>query len=184
MAKNLTRRPPGLFIGLATVDLTDPVEEIPGRNAKISVGSHHLRRRRSGDQRGSNVRFSGRPQRAGYGRGIASSRQPNTSRPEAKFGGLHDLGRRRKESPPVSSIMVLNCTGERTGGVGQCRGVLIAPGAAESALVAGRVLVVASGWSLHEAVHRRREAGTLCAEFLWCWIVGVERWHGRAPAVY
>src|SRR5580698_6452534 len=36
------RRPKGLFVGLATVDLTYPVDEIPWRNQKISVPGQHL----------------------------------------------------------------------------------------------------------------------------------------------
>lgn len=114
MAKNLTRHPPGLFIGLATVDLTYPVEEIPGRNAKISVGSQHLAAGGPATNAAATFAFLGG--RSALVTAVGSHPLGNLIRRDLKQNSvvLHDLGRRRKESPPVSSIMVLNRTGERT----------------------------------------------------------------------
>ena len=115
MVKNPSRRrPTGLFIGLATVDLTYPVDEIPGRNAKISVVSQHIAA--GGPATNAAVTFAFLGGRSTLVTAVGAHPLGNVIRRDLLQCSvvLHDVGRRRQEPPPVSSIMVLNRTGERT----------------------------------------------------------------------
>ena len=107
-------RPKGLFVGLATVDLTYSVDEIPRRNQKISVLGQHIAAGGPATNAAATFAFLGG--RAALVTAVGSHPLGTIIRTALeKFDvALHDLARRRKEAPPVSSIMVLNGTGERT----------------------------------------------------------------------
>ena len=107
-------RPKGLFVGLATVDLTYTVDAIPRRNQKISVPGQQITA--GGPATNAAVTFAFLGGRAALVTAVGSHPLGTIIRTELeKFDvALHDVARRRKESPPVSSIMVLNGTGERT----------------------------------------------------------------------
>ncbi len=104
----------GLFVGLATVDLTYSVDAIPRRNQKISVPGQHVSA--GGPATNAAVTFAFLGGRAALVTAVGSHPLGAIIRTDLeRFDvALHDLARRRKESPPVSSIMVLNGTGERT----------------------------------------------------------------------
>lgn len=115
MAENPNRRrPKGLFLGLATVDLTYPVEEIPGRNAKISVPSQHIAA--GGPATNAAVTFAFLGGRSALVTAVGAHPLGTVIRHDLDHSSvaLHDVARRRPEGPPVSSIMVLQSTGERT----------------------------------------------------------------------
>ncbi len=114
MAKKPSRHPKALFIGLATVDLTYPVGEIPGRNAKISVVSQHIAA--GGPATNAAMTFAFLGGNSTLVTAVGSHPLGSVIRRDLAQGSvvLHDVGRRRPEPPPVSSIMVLTCTGERT----------------------------------------------------------------------
>ncbi|MGB8888128.1 MAG: PfkB family carbohydrate kinase [Candidatus Korobacteraceae bacterium] len=108
------RRPKGLFLGLATVDITYPVAEIPGRNAKISVASQHLAA--GGPATNAAITFACLGGRSSLVTAVGAHSLGSVIRRDLEASGvaLHDLARRRNVAPPVSSIMVLQSTGERT----------------------------------------------------------------------
>jgi sugar/nucleoside kinase (ribokinase family) len=103
-----------LFVGLATVDLTYTVDAIPRRNQKISVLGQQITA--GGPATNAAVTFAFLGGRAVLVTAAGSHPLGTVIRTDLeKFEvALHDLARRRKEPPPVSSIMVLNRTGERT----------------------------------------------------------------------
>ncbi len=107
-------RPKGLFVGLATVDLSYAVDEIPRRNQKISVPGQHTAA--GGPATNAAVTFAFLGGRATLVTAVGSHPLGTIIRDDLeKFDVvLHDLARRRKEAPPVSSIMVHRETGERT----------------------------------------------------------------------
>ncbi|MGD0929116.1 MAG: PfkB family carbohydrate kinase [Candidatus Korobacteraceae bacterium] len=107
-------RPKGLFVGLATVDLTYTVEKIPRRNQKISIPGQNIAA--GGPSTNAAVTFAFLGGRAALVTAVGSHPLGTIVRADLqKFDvTLRDLARRRKEPPPVSSIMVLNGTGERT----------------------------------------------------------------------
>jgi len=103
-----------LFVGLATVDLTYSVEEIPRRNQKISVPGQHIAA--GGPATNAAVTFAFLGGRAALVTAVGSHLLGTVIRTDLeKFDvALHDIARRRQEPPPVSSIMILNGTGDRT----------------------------------------------------------------------
>lgn len=108
------RRPKGLFVGLATVDLIYTVENIPGRDKKISVPGQQLSA--GGPATNAAVTFAflgGRAQlvTALGAHPVATVIREDLSRHAVR---VHDLARRSRETPPLSSIMVLRGTGQRT----------------------------------------------------------------------
>lgn len=107
-------RPKGLFVGLATVDITYTVDAIPRRNQKISVPGQ--RTAAGGPATNAAVTFAFLGGRAALVTAVGSHPLGAIIRSDLeRFDvALHDLARRSKEAPPMSSIMVLNGTGERT----------------------------------------------------------------------
>jgi sugar/nucleoside kinase (ribokinase family) len=108
------RRPKGLFVGLATVDISYTVDEIPRRNRKISVVGQRLSA--GGPSANAAATFAFLGGRASLVTAIGGHSLSSVIRADAKrFSvALHDLAREQTEAPPVSSIMVLRRTGERT----------------------------------------------------------------------
>lgn len=107
-------RPKGVFVGLATVDILYTVEEIPGRDEKISVPGQQLSA--GGPATNAAVTFAFLGGRAelvtAAGRHPLASIQRNDLREHAVR--LHDLASRSRDVPPVSSIMVHRHSGDRT----------------------------------------------------------------------
>jgi sugar/nucleoside kinase (ribokinase family) len=115
MAENPNGRPPkGLFVGLATVDLTYPVEAIPGRNAKISVGSQYIAAGGPATNAAATFAFLGGRSALVTAVGVHPLGKMIRHDLDDHSVALHDVAPRRAEPPPVSSIMVLRATGERT----------------------------------------------------------------------
>jgi len=107
-------RPRALFVGLATVDVTYPVDEIPRRNQKISVPAQHVSAGGPATNAAATFAFLGG--RASLVTAAGSHLLATIIRRDLESARvqLHDVARRRREIPPVSSIMVLRRTGERT----------------------------------------------------------------------
>jgi len=108
------RRPKGLFVGLATVDLAYVVDRIPPRNAKIAVPSQQVSAGGPSANAAATFAFLG-------GRGAlvtAVGKHPLGTVIRQDLGHfsvtVHDVGRQREEAPPLSSILVLRGSGERT----------------------------------------------------------------------
>ena len=108
------RRLKGLFVGLATVDISYTVDEIPRRNQKISVEGQQLSC--GGPSANAAATFAFLGGRASLVTAVGGHPLSSVIRGDVKrFSiALHDLARGRTEAPPVSSIMVLRRTGDRT----------------------------------------------------------------------
>lgn len=107
-------RPKGLFVGLATVDISHTVDEIPRRDQKISVAAQSISA--GGPSANAAATFAFLGGRAALVTAIGSHPLAAIiSNDLDRFGiTLHDFARRRKDPPPASSIMVLRGSGERT----------------------------------------------------------------------
>jgi sugar/nucleoside kinase (ribokinase family) len=106
--------PSGLFVGLATVDVSYTVDEIPRRNQKISVKAQRVTAGGPATNAAATFAFLG-------GRTTlvtAVGSHPLARAIREDLSGLsiriHDMARERHESPPVSSVMVDRATGDRT----------------------------------------------------------------------
>lgn len=108
------QRPKGLFVGLATVDISYMVDEIPRRNQKISVTGQQLSC--GGPSANAAATFAFLGGRAVLVSAVGAHPLSSIIRDAAERFSikLHDLARERTDAPPVSSIMVLRGTGERT----------------------------------------------------------------------
>jgi len=106
-------RPKGVFVGLATVDTIYTVESIPKRNQKISVPGQQISA--GGPATNAAVSFAflgGRTElvTAVGAHPLAAVIREDLAQHSVR---LHDLASRRREIPPISSIMVVRGTGER-----------------------------------------------------------------------
>lgn len=110
-----TNDPPcGLFVGLATVDVSYTVDQIPRRNQKISVKAQRVSAGGPATNAAATFAFLG-------GRTTlvtAVGTHPLAQAIREDLAGfsirIHDLARDRREPPPVSSVMVDRASGERT----------------------------------------------------------------------
>jgi sugar/nucleoside kinase (ribokinase family) len=114
MSRRSQSRPKGLFVGLATVDLIYAVENIPGRNEKISVPGQQISA--GGPATNAAVTFAFLGGRAELVTAVGTHPVATVIREDSSRHavGLHDVARRSRETPPLSSLMVLRATGERT----------------------------------------------------------------------
>src|SRR5579883_1144516 len=107
-------RPQALFVGLATVDISYTVDAIPRRDQKISVPAQAVTAGGPSANAAATFAFLG----GGAALVTAVGSHPLGAIIRSDLGRfgivLHDLARQRKEPPPVSSILVLRGTGERT----------------------------------------------------------------------
>ncbi len=106
--------PSGLFVGLATVDVSYTVDEIPRRNQKISVKAQLITPGGPATNAASTFAFLGGRTTlvtAVGGHPLASIIRNDLTRASIH---LHDMARGRSEPPPVSSILVHRAGGERT----------------------------------------------------------------------
>src|SRR5689334_16062019 len=111
----MTVRPPrGLFVGLAAVDLIHTVDEVPGRNQKLSVAAQQICA--GGPATNAAVTFSYLGGRSGLVTAVGTHPLAAIVRDdlERHSVALHDIAPRRREALPLSSIMVVRDTGERT----------------------------------------------------------------------
>lgn len=106
--------PQGLFVGLSTVDLTYSVEEIPGPNQKISVAGQLITP--GGPANNAAITFAFLGGRSTLVTSVGKHLLAAVIRDDLqRFSvGFRDLAAGRWEAPPVSSILVLRPTGERT----------------------------------------------------------------------
>jgi len=113
-ASQRQRRHAGLFVGLATVDVSYTVDEIPRRNQKISVPAQAVSA--GGPSANAAATFAFLGGRAKLVTAVGAHPLASVIRADAEHFSivLHDLARGQVEAPPVSSIMVLRRTGERT----------------------------------------------------------------------
>jgi len=108
------RDPRGLFVGMANIDFTYVVNEIPARNTKVVAGSPALSA--GGPAINAAITFAF----LGGGAALISpvGRHSLTSviHEELDSAGvrLHDVTREKQAPPPVSAILVIRGTGERT----------------------------------------------------------------------
>ena len=104
----------GLFVGLATIDLAYAVDEVPRRNQKISVPGQQISA--GGPSANAAATFAFLGGRAALVTAVGSHPLGGLIRGDLDHFSvvLHDVARRRKEPPPVSSILVVRGTGERT----------------------------------------------------------------------
>jgi sugar/nucleoside kinase (ribokinase family) len=108
------RSPTALFVGLAAVDISYTVDEIPRRNQKISVAGQQIGA--GGPSANAAATFAFLGGRARLVTAVGQHPLASVIRDDVKQSGvvLHDLAGARNDPPPVSSIMVLRRTGERT----------------------------------------------------------------------
>jgi sugar/nucleoside kinase (ribokinase family) len=108
------RRPSGLFVGLAAVDVSYMVDEIPRRNQKISVASQMIAPGGPATNAAATFAFLGG--RTTLVTAVGAHPLATVIRDDlAHFSiALHDMAQGRHEPPPISSIMVHRVTGERT----------------------------------------------------------------------
>jgi sugar/nucleoside kinase (ribokinase family) len=108
------RSPKGLFVGLSTVDVSYTVDEIPRRNQKISVPGQQVTA--GGPSANAAATFAFLGGRAELVTAVGAHPLGAIIRDDLEHFSvaLHDIAGGRRETPPVSSIMVLRQTGERT----------------------------------------------------------------------
>jgi sugar/nucleoside kinase (ribokinase family) len=108
------RRPKGLFVGLAAIDISYTVEEIPLRNQKISVTSQIISAGGPATNAAATFAFLGGSPALVTAVGqhpLASVIRDDLKRSSIR---LHDMASGRRVPPPVSSILVHRATGDRT----------------------------------------------------------------------
>lgn len=104
----------GLFVGLATVDISYTVDEIPRRNQKISVPAQLITAGGPATNAASTFAFLGGEATLVTAIGshvLAAVIRDDLARAAVR---VHDMARGRRESPPVSSVMVHRASGDRT----------------------------------------------------------------------
>ncbi len=103
-----------LFVGLATIDLLYVVNEIPGRNAKVSVSGQQLTS--GGPATNAAVAFAALGGTSTLVTAVGQHALAAVIREEMRRFSvvLHDIAANQSAAPPVSSILVLRNTGERT----------------------------------------------------------------------
>ncbi|HUI84551.1 MAG TPA: PfkB family carbohydrate kinase [Candidatus Binatia bacterium] len=106
--------PKGVFVGLATVDLSYVVGKMPRRNEKISVAGQQIAA--GGPSANAAVTFAFLGGNATLVTGVGAHPLASVIREDLERFSvrLHDLAPGREEPPPVSSILVLRHRGERT----------------------------------------------------------------------
>lgn len=129
MPAHAHRRSKGLFVGLATVDLTYPVDGIPRRNQKISVPRQHIAA--GGPATNAAITYGCLGGAATLVTSIGKHPLAAIIRGDLSRSSvaLHDLERGQTEAPPISSILVTRDTGERA--VVSANAAIFCPKAAE-----------------------------------------------------
>ena len=104
----------GLFVGLATVDLVYVVDDLPPRNTKISVPGQHIAA--GGPATNAAVTFAFLGGSSALATAVGQHPLGAVIRQDLdRFCvSVHDVMADRQETPPVSSILVIRGSGERT----------------------------------------------------------------------
>jgi sugar/nucleoside kinase (ribokinase family) len=108
------RHPNGLFVGLATVDISYTVDDVPQRNQKISVPAQLITAGGPATNAAATFAFLGGRTTlvtAVGSHALAAVIRDDLARLSIR---LHDVARGRRESPPVSSVIVHRASGDRT----------------------------------------------------------------------
>jgi len=113
-ARSRNDQPSGLFVGLAAVDVSYTVDEIPGRNQKISVKAQLVTPGGPATNAAATFAFLGG--RTTLVTAVGTHPLASVIRDDLEHTSirLHDMARGCREPPPISSIMVHRATGERT----------------------------------------------------------------------
>jgi sugar/nucleoside kinase (ribokinase family) len=114
MARGTQFRPKGVFVGLATVDILYTVDELPKRDEKISVPGQQISAGGPATNAAATFAFLGGRAELVTAVGshpLAAAISDDLRRHSVR---LHDVAAHRGDVPPVSSILVLRDTGERT----------------------------------------------------------------------
>lgn len=108
------RKPKALFVGLATVDVIYSVQAIPQPDEKISVPGQQISA--GGPAANAAVTFAALGGRAALVTAVGAHSLASAIREDLSTQAvrLHDVARVSRKIPPVSSIMVLRNTGERS----------------------------------------------------------------------
>jgi len=108
------QRRKGLFVGLATVDVAYMVDKIPSTNAKISVPDQQVSA--GGPSTNAAVTFAFLGGRSALVTAVGKHPLGAVIRQDLhRFCvSLHDIAPRGDEAPPVSSILVVRGSGQRT----------------------------------------------------------------------
>jgi sugar/nucleoside kinase (ribokinase family) len=111
---NKRRQSKGLFVGLATLDLVYVVDNIPPRNAKISVPGQHISA--GGPAANAAVTFAFLGGRSALVTAVGKHPLGTVIRRDLDHFSVsvHDIAHNRNEAPPISSILVIRSSGERT----------------------------------------------------------------------
>jgi len=104
----------GLFVGLATVDLVYLVDDLPPRNAKISVPGQHIAA--GGPATNAAVTFAFLGGSSALVTAVGQHPLGEVIRQDLdRFSiSVYDVAADQRETPPVSSILVVGDSGERT----------------------------------------------------------------------
>jgi sugar/nucleoside kinase (ribokinase family) len=113
-ARSSDDRPSGVFVGLAAVDVSYTVDEIPRRNQKISVKGQLITPGGPATNAAATFAFLGG--RTTLVTAVGAHPLAEVIRDDLAQSSirLHDMAYGRREPPPVSSILVHRSTGERT----------------------------------------------------------------------
>ena len=113
-ARSSDDHPSGLFVGLAAVDVSYTVDEIPRRNQKISVRAQLITP--GGPATNASATFAFLGGQTTLVTAVGAHPLAAVIRDDLNHSSihLHDMARGRREPPPISSIMVHRSTGERT----------------------------------------------------------------------
>jgi sugar/nucleoside kinase (ribokinase family) len=111
---NRVRHPSGLFVGLATVDISYTVDEIPRRNQKISVPTQLITAGGPATNAAATFAFLGG--RSTLVSAVGSHALAKIVREDLAHSSirLHDMAGGRREALPISSAMVHRASGDRT----------------------------------------------------------------------
>ena len=110
----VSTNPSALFVGLAAVDISYTVDEVPRRNQKISVAEQMITAGGPATNAAATFAFLGG--KAALASTVGTNALASIIREDlARFRiRLHDQAAGRRDPPPVSSIMVHRATGERS----------------------------------------------------------------------
>lgn len=104
----------GLFVGLSTVDIVYPVDDLPPRNVKISVPSQQIAA--GGPATNAAITFAFLGGTSALVSAVGSHPLSAVIRQDLDHFAvsLHDIAGEQSEAPPISSILVIRASGERT----------------------------------------------------------------------
>ena len=114
MNPDTTIAPRGLFAGISTVDIVYRVDDMPGRNTKLSIGNQLVCA--GGPATNAAITFAFLGGTAALATGVGRHPLTEVIRGDLRQFGvtLHDMAPERQQTPTLASILVIRDTGERT----------------------------------------------------------------------